>query len=76
LDGESERQGRFPSQQEGVIDTLTGEETDPDAKMKDPDELARILDDDDEDDDDDDGVLPGGGGSVGNGLEWRERGRT
>jgi len=76
LDGESERQNRFPGQQEGVIDTLTGEETDPDAKMKDPDELARILDDDDEDDDDDDGVLPGGGGSVGNGLEWRERGRT
>jgi ER lumen protein retaining receptor len=71
LDGERERQNGFAGQQDGVIDTLTGEETDPDAKMKDPDELARILDDDD---DDDDGVLPGGESSerVGNGSEWRE----
>lgn len=32
---------------------------DPDAKMKDPDELARALDDDDEDDDDDNGAASG-----------------
>ncbi|PMD38388.1 hypothetical protein L207DRAFT_492191 [Hyaloscypha variabilis F] len=71
LEGERERQNGFLGQEEGVIDTLTGEETDPDAKMKDPDELARILDDDD---DDDDGVLPGGESSerVGNGSEWRD----
>jgi hypothetical protein len=71
LAGERERQNGFHGQQDGVIDTLTGEEADPDAKMKDPDELARILDDDD---DDDDGVLPGGeaSGRVGNGSEWRE----
>jgi len=54
LEGERERLNGFASQEDGVIDTLTGEETDPDAKMKDPDELAKILDDDD---DDDDGVL-------------------
>ena len=72
LEGERERLNGFASQEDGVIDTLTGEETDPDAKMKDPDELAKILDDDD--DDDDDGVLPGGESSerVGNGSEWRE----
>jgi CubicO group peptidase (beta-lactamase class C family) len=71
LDGERERQNGFAGQEDGVIDTLTGEETDPDAKMKDPDELARILDDES---DDDDGVLPSGEGSerVGNGSEWRE----
>ncbi len=74
LAGERERQNGFHGQAEGVVDALTGEEADPDAKMKDPDELARILDDDDEDDD---GVLPGGEGSgrLGNGSEWREGGR-
>ena len=47
--------------------------------MKDPDELARVLDDDD-DDDEEDATLPKAGGSgsgngpsgVSNGSEWRE----
>ncbi|OAA57376.1 protein-er retention protein [Niveomyces insectorum RCEF 264] len=39
---------------------------DPDAKMQDPDELARVLDDDDEDDEDDeDGAPPPPGGRRG-----------
>ncbi|KAF4631281.1 hypothetical protein G7Y89_g6854 [Cudoniella acicularis] len=41
--------------------------------MKDPDELARILEDDDESDDD--GALPSSSGAsahVGNGSEWRD----
>jgi ER lumen protein retaining receptor len=49
---------------------------DPDAKMKDPDELARVLDDDDDDDDDD--ALPsahidtdGGPSGINNSAEWR-----
>jgi len=66
LAGERARQSRFGDQEEGIIDAETGEETDPDAKMRDPDELARILDEDEEDDD---GVLPGVAGS---GLEWRD----
>ena len=70
LAGERMRQEGFEGQEDGVIDSFTGEEMDADAKMKDPDELAKILDDDD--DDDDDGVLPGASGSVGNGSEWRE----
>jgi hypothetical protein len=41
--------------------------------MKDPDELAKILEDDD--DGSDDGILPGEGSSVGNGVEWREGAR-
>ncbi|RYP92127.1 hypothetical protein DL770_001788 [Monosporascus sp. CRB-9-2] len=57
---------------------------DPDARMKDPDELARALDDDDDDDDDDaeDAVLrtarsgSGNNGAassgVNNGSEWRD----
>jgi len=51
------------------------EEVDPDAKMQDPDDLAKILEDDDLDGSDD-GVLPGQGDAtasgVGNGSEWRE----
>ncbi len=75
LAGERERQNSFLGQEQGVVDASTGAETDPDAKMRDPDELAKILDDDDFDDDD--GVLPGGEGSaaVGNGSEWRNGGR-
>ncbi len=71
LAGERERQNAFHGQEEGIVNSFTGEDADPDAKMKDPDELAKILDDDDEDDD---GVLPSGDGSgrVGNGSEWRE----
>lgn len=66
LDGHSDP---FSGQEGGVVDAA--EDHDPDAKMKDPDEMARILDDDDESDD---GVLPSGEGSskVGNGSEWRE----
>ncbi|KAK7757927.1 hypothetical protein SLS62_000305 [Diatrype stigma] len=60
---------------------------DPDARMKDPDELARVLDDDDDDDDDseedsgEDATLPTAAGKgsksaapsgVNNGNEWRD----
>ncbi|CZT39832.1 related to endoplasmic reticulum retention receptor [Rhynchosporium secalis] len=71
LASERERQKAFQGQEQGVIST--GDE-DPDAKMRDPDELARILDDDEEDGfEDDDGVLPSGSSAaVGNGSEWRE----
>ncbi len=75
---ERERQNGFAGQEDGVINVATGEETDPDAKMRDPDELARILDEDDDDDDDDETIIPGGEGSVstavGNGSEWRDGG--
>ena len=50
------------------------EPIDPDAKMQDPDDLAKALDDDDED-----ATLPGphrggngGPSGVGNGTEWRD----
>ncbi|KAF8849419.1 hypothetical protein BDZ45DRAFT_708820 [Acephala macrosclerotiorum] len=67
LAGERERQKQFQGQESGIV---SAEDHDPDAKLQDPDELARILDDDE---DDDEGVLPGGEGSaVGNGSEWRE----
>lgn len=71
LAAERERQHSFNHQEEGIVNMETGEETDPDAKMRDPDELARILDDEDEDDD---GVFSGPSPSakVGNGSEWRE----
>lgn len=65
---ESESDRVFQEQEDGIVDTA-------DAKMKDPDELARILE---EDDDSDDGVLPNSGESsgasapVGNGSEWRD----
>jgi hypothetical protein len=72
LDGERERQRGFNDQEEGIINAETGEEADPDAKMKDPDELAKIFDDEDEDDD---GVLPGTSAAVGNGSEWRDGNR-
>ena len=69
------------SADEGVYgddhETLNGgedldEPIDPDARMQDPDDLAKALDDDDED-----ATLPGPNGgangesSVGNGNEWR-----
>jgi hypothetical protein len=65
---ESESDRVFSEQEDGIIDT--GDDADPDAKMKDPDELARIL----EDDDSDDGFAPPGESSakVGNGSEWRD----
>ncbi len=70
----------------GFNDDDDDDPVDPDAKMKDPDELARVLDeaDDDDDDDDDDseedatppaarkGNNPGGAGGISNGSEWRD----
>ena len=69
LEGERARQDDFVEQEEGIIGgSAPGDE---DAKMRDPDELARILEDDDSDDD---GVLPGTTGDtvkgVKNGSEW------
>jgi hypothetical protein len=65
--------GAYDGQEDGVIDTAG--EGDEDAKMRDPDELAKIL----EDDDDDEDVLPGPAGAskgaskaVGNGDEWND----
>jgi len=73
LAAERERQNGFPGQQSGVVGTDDHHDTDPDAKMRDPDELARILDEDDEEDIDEEGVLPSAAGSgVSNGSEWRE----
>jgi hypothetical protein len=66
LENESQREDAF----EDAIDA-------PDAKMRDPDELARDLDDDDSDDDD--GVLPShhegssaAAAGVSGGEEWRD----
>ncbi|KAB8304142.1 hypothetical protein EYC80_003562 [Monilinia laxa] len=71
LAGESQRQASFEGQESGVID---GADVDGDAKMKDPDELAKILDDDG-DESEEDGTLPIPGESsthgVSNGSEWR-----
>lgn len=71
LAAERDRQnGLAGKQQSGIISAQAGDE---DAKMKDPDELARILEDDD--DGSDDGILPAAEGSgVSNGSEWREGG--
>ncbi|EHL02290.1 putative ER lumen protein retaining receptor C28H8.4 [Glarea lozoyensis 74030] len=66
---ESESDRVFSEQEDGIIDTEG--EADPDAKMKDPDELAKIL----EDDDSDDGFAPSGTSKVGNGSEWRDIGK-
>lgn len=44
---------------------------DPDAKMKDPDELARVLDDDDDDDDTLPSAHNGSPSGVNSGAEWR-----
>lgn len=71
LEGERSRQDEFSEQEEGIIDGRS--EGDEDAKMRDPDELARILEDDDSDDD---GVLPGastdGVKGIKNGSEWHD----
>ena len=73
LDAERGRgAGSYDGQEDGIIDTA--DEGDEDAKMKDPDELAKIL----EDDDDDDDILPGPAAgtkaskAVGNGDEWND----
>ncbi|KAF7852951.1 hypothetical protein EAF04_010828 [Stromatinia cepivora] len=70
LAGESQRHASFEGQESGVVDAA---DVDGDAKMKDPDELARILDEDGEESEED-GTLPKPGGSssgVSNGSEWR-----
>ena len=75
LDAERGRTGisAYDGQEDGVIETAR--EGDEDANMRDPDELAKVL----EDDDDDEGVLPGPAGAsmraskaVGNGDEWND----
>lgn len=73
LQSERSRQRGFADQEEGVIDSGLGDDdADADAKMKDPDELAKILEDDD-DDGSDDGILKSAVPSaVGNGSEWRD----
>lgn len=77
LESERERDLGLGEQETGVM----GVDVDADAKMRDPDELAKILDDDNDEDGSDDGILPAGahesGGSssssrVGNGSEWRK----
>jgi len=74
LESERNRQRGFADQEEGIIDSGLDDDNDADAKMKDPDELAKILNDDD-DDGSDDGVLKSAGPSdVGNGSEWRDGG--
>ncbi|KAH8596655.1 ER lumen protein retaining receptor-domain-containing protein [Bisporella sp. PMI_857] len=71
LQGERARQNDFSEQEEGIIDSH--HEGDEDAKLRDPDELAKILEDGDSDDD---GTLPGSSQAVGgvkgvkNGSEW------
>ncbi|KAJ8065917.1 hypothetical protein OCU04_005016 [Sclerotinia nivalis] len=70
LVGESQRHASFEGQESGVVDAA---DVDGDAKMKDPDELARILDEDGEESEED-GTLPKPGESssgVSNGSEWR-----
>ncbi|KAI5864718.1 ER lumen protein retaining receptor-domain-containing protein [Durotheca rogersii] len=71
--------------QRGPSDDFTdAAAVDPDARMRDPDELARALDDDDDDDDSDEGLQAPTGKSphtesnnkapsgVSNGSEWRD----
>jgi hypothetical protein len=70
LQGERQRQSAFEDQEDGVIEAA--QEGDGDARLKDPDELAAVLED--EDDDDDDNRLPSAGvEGVANGSEWRNR---
>lgn len=72
LDAEQRRTGTYDGQEDGIIDSAG--EGDEDAKMRDPDELAKIL----EDDDDDEDILPGpvdaskASKAVGNGDEWND----
>lgn len=73
LDAERRRGPAYDGQEDGVIDTAH-HEGDEDAKMTDPNELAKILEDDSDDD-----ALPGPAGAsksaskaVGNGDEWND----
>jgi hypothetical protein len=68
LQNEQQRQQGYDGQEDGIIDTV--QEGDEDAQLKDPDELAGILEDDD---DDGENNLPSARvEGVGNGNEWRE----
>ncbi|PQE31433.1 ER lumen retaining receptor protein [Rutstroemia sp. NJR-2017a WRK4] len=65
----------YEGQESGTVDAAGGNgDLDRDAKMKDPDELARILDDEGEESEEDGTLLPSGSGgpSAGNGAEWRK----
>lgn len=61
----------YSNEEHGIVD-VEGSSLDPDARMKDPDELARVLDDDD---DDEDAPLPSAHGEssgIRGGDEWRD----
>lgn len=58
----------FSEEEHGIVDA-DGESVDPDAKMKDPDELALALDDEDEEEAGSSSRVPSG---VSNGGEWRD----
>jgi len=64
---EHERERGLGGQESGVIDRA--QEGDEDAKMRDPDELARILEDDESDDD---GLPSPAVAGVKNGSEWHD----
>lgn len=67
LRGEHQRQQGYEGQEDGVIDTA--QEGDEDAQLRDPDELAGVLEDDGFDDDE----LPSARvEGVANGSEWRD----
>ena len=69
LQGEHQRQQGYEGQEDGVIDTV--QEGDEDAQLRDPDELAGVLEDDEGSDDDE---LPSARvEGVANGSEWRDR---
>ncbi|KAM3086142.1 hypothetical protein ACMFMG_000282 [Clarireedia jacksonii] len=64
----------YEGQESGTVDAADENAgLDRDAKMKDPDELAKILDDEGEESEEDGTLLPSGSGepSAGNGAEWR-----
>jgi hypothetical protein len=67
LENEAVREEAFSEQEDGFIDNETA--GDEDAKMRDPDELAKILDDNESGDE---GVLPSSSkhGIPKNGSEW------
>ena len=77
--GQSQSQSQSQAQSNSSRDQFSDDSVDPDAKMKDPDELARVLDDESDDDDDSSedetsarsGKKPGPSG-VSNGSEWRD----
>ncbi|OHE92045.1 ER lumen protein retaining receptor [Colletotrichum orchidophilum] len=63
LDTDRDNQRRDEELEEGIID--------PDAKLQDPDELARVLDDDDDDDTNKASGSNGTPAGIDNGSEWR-----